>query len=47
MKSDGLNHIGVAVKDIDKAKDLLKEHFEAEIIHKIVSEEQGFQSKRH
>src|SRR4030042_2745647 len=44
MKLDRLNHIGVAVRDIEKTKDFLKKNFEAEIIHEMVSEGQGFRS---
>ena len=41
MKLDGLNHIGVAVKDIEKTIDLLKTNFEGELIHEMLSEGQG------
>jgi methylmalonyl-CoA epimerase len=41
MKLDSLNHIGVAVKDIEKTKDFLKKNFEGEIIHELVSDAQG------
>jgi methylmalonyl-CoA/ethylmalonyl-CoA epimerase len=44
MKFNNLNHIGVAVKDIEKTIDLLKENFEAEVIHEMASVEEGFQS---
>ncbi len=44
MKLDRLNHIGVAVRDIEKTKDFLKKNFEAEILHEMVSEGQGFRS---
>ncbi len=43
MKLDQLNHIGVAVKDLEKAKEFLRKNFEAEVIHEIVSEAQGIQ----
>jgi len=41
MRFNGLNHIGVAVKDIEKAKDFLKKNFESELIDEKVSEKQG------
>ncbi len=44
MKLDSLNHIGVAVKDIEKTKDFLKKNFEGEMIHELVSETQGIRS---
>lgn len=44
MNFDQLDHIGVAVRDIEKAHNFLKENFEANIIHEIVSVEKGFQT---
>ena len=41
MKLDGLNHIGVAVKDIEKTIDFLKNNFERELIHEMLSKGQG------
>jgi len=44
MNFNHLNHIGVAVKDIERAKNLLKENFGAKILNEMVSQEQGFRS---
>lgn len=41
MRFNGLNHIGVAVIDIEKAKDFLKKNFESELIYERISEKQG------
>ncbi|MEW6377729.1 MAG: VOC family protein [Thermodesulfobacteriota bacterium] len=41
MRFNGLNHIGVAVRDIEKAKDFLKKNFESKLIYEGVSEKQG------
>lgn len=44
MKLDRLNHIGLAVGDIEKTKDFLRKNFDAEILHEMVFEGQGFRS---
>jgi len=44
MNFNHLNHIGVAVKDMEKTKDFLKRNFEAELIHEMISKEQGIHS---
>lgn len=44
MNFDNLNHICVAVKDIENAVDLLKESFGAEVIDEMDSAEERFHS---
>jgi methylmalonyl-CoA epimerase len=40
MKFEHLSHVGVAVRDMEKAKDFLKKNFEVQIHHEMVSPEQ-------
>ncbi len=41
MRLTGVNHIGVAVKDIEKARAYLIEKFEARLLHETASKQLG------